>query len=90
MADEKTKIINSILSMSRNRGSSEEELDKFGNSLLKKSIEDLRSIEAMSGETTQDLKGSDLEELKERKVKKMQKGGLVKKYSNISPRPVRR
>lgn len=89
MADEKTKIINSILSMSRNSGSSEEELAKFGNSLLKKSIEDLRSIEAMSGETTQE-KGSDLEELKERKVKEMQKGGLVKKYSNISPRPVRR
>jgi hypothetical protein len=89
MADEKTKIINSILSMSRNRGSSEEELDKFGNSLLKKSIEDLRSIEAMSEETTQE-KGSDLEKLKKQKVKEMQKGGIVKKYSNISPRPVRR
>jgi hypothetical protein len=89
MADEKTKIINSILSMSRDSGSSEEELAKFGNSLLKKSIEDLRSIEAMSGETTQE-KGSDLEKLKKRKVKEMQKGGTVKKYSNISPRPVRR
>jgi len=89
MADEKTKIINSILSMSRNRGSSEEELAKFGNSLLKKSIEDLRSIEAMSEETTQE-KGSDLEKLKKQKVKEMQKGGIVKKYSNISPRPVRR
>ena len=89
MADEKTKIINSILSMSRDSGSSEEELTKFGNSLLKKSIEDLRSIEAMSGETTQ-KEGSDLKELKKQKVKEMQKGGLVKKYSNISPRPVRR
>ena len=89
MADEKTKIINSILSMSRNRGSSEEELAKFGNSLLKKSIKDLRSIEAMSEETTQE-KGSDLEKLKKQKVKEMQKGGIVKKYSNISPRPVRR
>lgn len=89
MADEKTKIINSILSMSRDSGSSEEELAKFGNSLLKKSIEDLRSIEAMSGETTQE-KGSDLEKPKKRKVKEMQKGGIVKKYSNISPRPVRR
>jgi hypothetical protein len=69
MASEKIKIINSILSMSRASGSSEEE--------LKKSIKDLRSIEAMSGETTQE-------------EKKMQKGGLVKKYSNISPRPVRR
>jgi len=89
MADEKTKIINSILSMSRDSGSSEEELAKFGNSLLKKSIEDLRSIEAMSEETTQE-KGSDLEKLKKQKVKEMQKGGIVKKYSNISPRPVRR
>jgi len=89
MADEKTKIINSILSMSRDSGSSEEELAKFGNSLLKKSIKDLRSIEAMSEETTQE-KGSDLEKLKKQKVKEMQKGGIVKKYSNISPRPVRR
>ena len=89
MADEKTKIINSILSMSRDSGSSEEELVEFGNSLLKKSIKDLRSIEAMSGETTQ-KEGSDLKELKKQKVKEMQKGGLVKKYSNISPRPVRR
>jgi len=89
MADEKTEIINSILSMSRDSGSSEEELAKFGNSLLKKSIKDLRLIEAMSEETTQE-KGSDLEKLKKQKVKEMQKGGLVKKYSNISPRPVRR
>jgi hypothetical protein len=89
MASEKIKIINSILSMSRASGSSEEELAKFGNRLLEKSIKDLRSIEAMSGETTQE-EGSNLKELKERKVEEMQKGGLVKKYSNISPRPVRR
>ena len=77
MASEKIKIINSILSMSRNSGSSEEELAKFGHSLLEKSIKDLRSIEAMSGETTQDLKGSDLKELAKPKGKKMQKGGRV-------------
>ena len=66
MSESKTQIINRLLSLSREGGSSEEALAKLGNKLLDMSSQELRIFDAMSTEG-----------MKESVLPKKQAGGRI-------------
>jgi len=72
MSESKTQIINRLLSLSREGGSSEETLAKLGNKLLDMSPQELRIFDSMSTEGTKEPTLP-----KKPKTIEMQKGGRV-------------